>query len=360
MLPQGATRTQYKVSDFLNWQRNGLLVLSPKFQRRSVWSAGAKSYLLDTITKGFPIPIIFLREQKTDLKTLEHKREVVDGQQRIRTILSFVAPASLGKEYDPARDSFQIKATHNTALAGKNFDEFAADIKQTILDYEFSVHVLPSSIDDRQVVQIFARMNSTGFKLNDQELRNARYFGEFKTSMFRLAAEQLYRWREWDVFSWDNIARMQEVEITSEIAQLMLNGIVGKSQRSLDALYDTKDVNFPERKEIERRFQNVMDLIEEQCGGNVSKTIFCKRAPFYGLIAVVYDAAYGLGTKIKKAKPRRLPPDFSQRVNAVSELIRNGNVSKKVLEALGRRTTHPGSRRAVFNFLKRRLIGAEA
>ena len=83
MLTQNITRTQYKVSDFLNWQKSDLLVLSPKFQRRSVWRPGAKSYLLDTIIKGYPIPIIFLREQKTDLTTLKHKREVVDGQQRV-------------------------------------------------------------------------------------------------------------------------------------------------------------------------------------------------------------------------------------------------------------------------------------
>ena len=358
MVTHGATRTQYKVSDFLNWQRNGLLVLSPKFQRRSVWSAGAKSYLLDTLTKGFPVPIIFLREQRTDLKTLEHKREVVDGQQRIRTILSFIAPTTLGNQYDPYRDTFEIKKTHNSNLSGKTFDQFPAEIKQAILDYEFSVHVLPSSVDDRQVIQIFARMNSTGFKLNGQELRNAKYFGEFKTSMFRLAAEQLYRWESWGIFTWDKIARMQEVEITSEFAQLMLSGLTGKSQRVLDNLYDAKDSQFPERKEVEKRFQNVMDFLENQFPNGLGQTAFTNRAPFYALFAVIYDAMYGLGKKIKRTKPRKLPPDFHQKVTAVSEAIANGAIAKKVLNALERRTTHPGSRKTVFTFLKRQLFGA--
>src|SRR5208283_3463162 len=173
MLAQNVTKTQYKVSDFLGWQKSDLLILSPKFQRRSVWRPGAKSYLLDTIIKGYPIPIIFLREQKTDLVTLRVKREVVDGQQRIRTFLSFIDPSSLGNQYVPDRDAFEIKKAHNKELSGKSFDQLSAEIRQSILDYEFSVQVLPSSIDDRQVIQIFARMNATGFKLNSQELRNA-------------------------------------------------------------------------------------------------------------------------------------------------------------------------------------------
>ena len=333
-------------------------MLSPKFQRRSVWSAGAKSYLLDTLTKGFPVPIIFLREQKTDLKTLEHKREVVDGQQRIRTILSFIAPSALGNQYNPDRDKFEIKKTHNRNLSGKTFEQFPPEIKQAILDYEFSVHVLPSSVDDRQVIQIFARMNSTGFKLNGQELRNAKYFGEFKTSMFRLAAEQLYRWERWGIFSWDKIARMQEVEITSEFAQLMLSGLTGKSQRALDNLYEAKDSQFPERKEVERRFQNVMDLLDTQFPNGLAQSAFTNRAPFYALFAVIYDAIYGIGKKVKKVKPRKLPSDFNQNVTAVSDAITNGAVAKRVLNALERRTTHPGSRKTVVTFLKRQLLGA--
>ena len=59
------SRTQYRVSDFISWQRSKTLVLSPSFQRRAVWKSGAKSYLIDTIARGLPIPIIFLRDQRS-------------------------------------------------------------------------------------------------------------------------------------------------------------------------------------------------------------------------------------------------------------------------------------------------------
>jgi hypothetical protein len=78
-------RTQYRVGDFVTWQREGTLVLNPNFQRRPVWEKGAKSYLIDTILRGLPMPIIFLRDIRTDLKTLKSGRDVVDGQQRIES-----------------------------------------------------------------------------------------------------------------------------------------------------------------------------------------------------------------------------------------------------------------------------------
>ena len=141
-------KTTYKVSDFVSWQRSKTLELSPSFQRRPVWQPGAKSYLIDTIIRGLPIPIIFLREQKTDLKSLEPRREVVDGQQRIRTVLSFIEP-NLLKDYEPARDDFVIQASHNEELSGKKYSDLDDEIQQSILDYIFSVHILPSQVDDR-------------------------------------------------------------------------------------------------------------------------------------------------------------------------------------------------------------------
>jgi hypothetical protein len=344
------TKTVYKISDFLGWQKAGLLILSPYFQRRSVWSAGAKSYLLDTVVRGLPIPIIFLREQKTDLTRLEHKREVVDGQQRLRTILSFIQPGTL-PDYDATRDSFQIKEAHNKDLAGRVFNDFPLEIKQRILDYEFSVHVLPSSIDDREVLQIFARMNATGYKLNSQELRNAAYFGQFKTSIFELAAEQLQRWRKWRLFNEDQIARMNEVELTSECAQLMLRGIVGKSQKALDSLYGDKDEKYPEKQQIERRFRMTMDSIEEIFGDDLAG--FNTRPRFFGLFAFIYDITFGLESKLIRTKPTPLPAGIRECLNRASEAIENETAPAKVLGALAKRTTHPKSRRTVVAYLER-------
>ncbi|MGC2160518.1 MAG: DUF262 domain-containing protein [Silvibacterium sp.] len=346
------SKTHYKVSDFISWAKSSSLVLSPSFQRRSVWPAGAKSYLIDTIVRGLPIPILFLRDQKTNLDTFEPKREVVDGQQRIRTLLSFIQP-SLIANFDPAKDGFTIRKTHNKELAGKTFNELPLGARQMILDYQFSVHILPSSVDDREVLQIFARMNSTGLKLNSQELRNAAYFGEMKTSMYAISAEQLPRWRKWKIFTEANISRMNEVEITSEFAQFMMRGLVGKTQKGIDSLYGDYDETWRARQEVERRFRHCMDEIDKTIGSVLAKTAYKNRAAFFGLFCAVYNAVFGLESTLVKQRAEPLASTFKARVLAVSNSIQNQTAPKRVLESLARRTTNIDSRKAFFLHLTR-------
>ena len=349
-------KTTYKVSDFISWQRSETLELSPSFQRRPVWKPGAKSYLLDTIIRGLPIPIIFLREQKTDLKTLEPRREVVDGQQRIRTVLSFIEP-NLLKDYKPSRDNFVIQSTHNRDLSGKNYSALDDEIRQSILDYTFSVHILPSQVDDREVLEIFARMNATGVKLNPQELRNASWFDAFKTSMYHLASEQLERWRDWNIFTEYNIARMDEVEITSEFAILMLKGLTGKTQSAIDRVYREKDSpdQYTERNEIENRFRTVMDTIDNRIGSNIKYLVFKKETLFYHLFLIIYDLLYGVNSPIEPVRARHISPNRIAKIKLAGERIGDKTAPDDVLQSLARRTTNLNSRSIVFAYFRREV-----
>ncbi|HEM5197160.1 TPA: DUF262 domain-containing protein, partial [Streptococcus suis] len=78
-----------QINDIIEWYEKGELDYSPKYQRNSVWTQNAKSYLIDTIIRGLPIPPIFLR-QKIDVGLRKTTREVIDGQQRLRAIIDYV------------------------------------------------------------------------------------------------------------------------------------------------------------------------------------------------------------------------------------------------------------------------------
>jgi len=350
MAPISTQKTIFKVSDFISWQRNGSLVLSPQFQRNSVWKSGTKSYLIDTIVRGFPIPIIFLRDRLTDFKTFEPKREVVDGQQRLRTIIAYVAP-SLISDFEE-RDDFTVKRSHNLELAGKRFSELSQETQRKVLDYEFSVHVLSPDVDDREVLQIFRRMNSSNYALNPQEIRNSQWFGEFKTSMYSLAEEQLGRWRNWKTFTIDDIARMQEVELTTEFCLMMIDKTVqGKSKAKIDNAYKLYDENFPERNEIENRFRTVMDMINEKFGDDFSLSPFSKKTIIYSIFAVFYDLLFGIESSLKKVKPTSISPDQIASIKRAGERIQNGSAPEAVLDAASRRTTNPKERKKLTEYI---------
>lgn len=344
------SKTVYKISDFLSWQRGKSLVLSPNFQRRSVWPQAAKSLLIDTVVRGIPMPIIFIRE-RTDLQTLEPIREVVDGQQRLRTLIAFIEPKLL-KDYDESRDLFVVKKLHNKDIAGKTFRQLDASIRQQVLNYDFSVHVLPADTEDRDVLQIFARMNSTGVKLNAQELRNAEFYGAFKKLCYTLAYEQLERWRKWRIFSETDIARMIEVEATGELIRLMLHGVQSKSQPALNKLYLKYEEGFPHGVEATRRFRTVMDKIDESLGSELNTLAFSRKVLFETLFTFYYDLLFGLDGPLRKAKANPLPTRATKAVKDTSDLIQHGELDDDVAKVLRGGTGNKESRTLRLAFLQ--------
>jgi len=150
----------YTISDFVEWDRNKKLILNPDFQRRSVWSDNAKSYLMDTIVRGKPIPKVIMR-QILNPTTKQSIREVVDGQQRLRTILSFLS------------DGFQISKKHNSELGAVFYSQLDENIQEDILTYEISADLLVN-MSNSDVLDVFSRLNSYSVILNTQEKINAR------------------------------------------------------------------------------------------------------------------------------------------------------------------------------------------
>src|SRR5712691_11661081 len=118
-----------KVEEILSWSKKGELVLQPRFQRRDVWSDKARSYLIDTIIRGKPIPKLYMRIMSNP-KTKRLIREVVDGQQRIRSVLLFLD------------DGFKISRTHNEDHGGKSFKGIDDDAKEDINGYKFAIDLL--------------------------------------------------------------------------------------------------------------------------------------------------------------------------------------------------------------------------
>lgn len=342
-------KTQFTIADFLSWQRDGSLDLNPPFQRRSVWKPDARSYFIDTIVKGLPVPIIYLR-QRVDLVTEKPLREVVDGQQRLRTVLAFVDPLCL-RNFDQNRDKFVVKEVHNKEIAGKPFKKLSAHYRGRILEYEFSTHVLPMSVEDREVLEIFARLNATGIKLTRQELRNAAYYGQYKSAMYELALQQFDRWRQWKVFTDDNISRMAEVELTSDLVMNMIRGLTGKTQTRLDNIYKEYEEEFQFQNEVKRRFQHTMDEIDRMLGRVISNTVYTSEVYFFSLFVFVYEELYGLGSPFSRRKRRHLPLNLREKLLGVSQKFESQEVPRNVLDAVQRASADFGRRQTRLRYM---------
>ena len=255
-------RSEYTALDFKSWQSQDALNITPKFQRRGVWTTPAKSYLIDTLILGMPVPPLFLRVVQNEQRT-KVIREVVDGQQRISAVLDFID----GK--------YALSKNLDSPHAGKLFSKLPPDARDAITGFYFICENL-QGISDSEVLEIFSRLNQNSVPLNDQELRNGTFFGYFKQAAYRLAYEHVSVWKSMNLFSDQKVARMLEVEFTSELLIAELDGIQDK-KKSISEFYEKYDNDFPQRGRAEERFRRVMDAIENAIGSQVISTTPFKR-----------------------------------------------------------------------------------
>lgn len=269
----------YRVNDILGWSEKKELILSPKFQRRTVWSPRGKSYLIDSILNGYPLPPFFIRE-KILVKERRTIREVVDGQQRLRTILEFV------------NDGFSIMKIHSEELAGIKYSQLSEEQQQTVLSYPLSINTLIGT-DDSTVFDIFSRLNAYSVPLNDQEKLNALYVGVFKQFMDKISKIHLTYWGENKIISKTQIARMKEVEFTSELVCAMLFGLQN-GKKIIKDTYKKFDDEFEYTGLIETRFAETLEECKIILDDNIKEFEFKRMPLFYSLFISIYDLKYGL------------------------------------------------------------------
>lgn len=268
----------FSISDFYEWNQSKQLILNPKFQRRAVWAPQAKSNLINTIILGLPMPIFFIRS-KVDPYTKRSIKEVVDGQQRLRAIFDFID------------NGFTIRKSQNPEYGGKYFSELPDEIKSEILNYEISVNVLVD-MDDNEILDIFARLNSYGVKLNSQELINAKYFGAYKQFIYGLGYDYTTFWESNGIFSTAHMLRMKEAEFVSELMATVLGGI--QDSKAAEKYYMEYDDSFEKADEYAKQFQNTMDTIANVFEGNLSHSKFKTLPLLYSLFVVLYHMNYGI------------------------------------------------------------------
>ena len=300
----------YSINDFLEWNNNKQLELNPKFQRKSVWTDTARSFLMDTIIRGLPIPKIFIR-QKINVTTRNSIREVVDGQQRLRTILSFL------------NDGFKISKKHNPKYGGYYFsqlNEIDDDIQASILNYEISVDLLVN-MPDPDVLDVFSRLNSYAVVLNDQERINANHFGTFKLLADSLSKEFYNFWIDNGILTPQKCLRMEDVSLTADLLIAMCTGI--KEKKKIKFYYDAFEENFEyDADDLANKFRSTISLINKIFDNGLRQTEFRRVHILYTLFTSLYHILYGI--------PGMNPCTYSINPNDTSQIARIAHALERV------------------------------
>lgn len=129
----------------------GKLDVRPPFQREFVYKEKQRDAVIDTLTQGFPLNVMYWAKRE------DGTYEIIDGQQRTISICQYVN----------GDFAFDFRYFHN----------LQTDEQEQILNYELQIYICSGT--DSEKLKWFKTINIAGEELTDQELRNAVYSGSW-------------------------------------------------------------------------------------------------------------------------------------------------------------------------------------
>lgn len=253
--------TNKKVREIVNLVRDEKLIPRPEFQRRLVWSQKDKNYFLDSVLRGFPFPEIYLADGDVDLDTGEGTQLLVDGLQRVSTLVQYFTGDT------------DLKLTMVPP-----YKELKEEEKAAFLQYDLAVRDL-GAVTKEELVEVFTRLNATKYSLLDIEVNNAVYSGALKKFAERLAEDSLFVDNR--VFNSQDLKRMGDLRFALTVVITMIEGYFNRDD-SFGALLERFNDDFPLEEDIKIRFEKVKSFIEE-CSFGSSLRVW-KKADLFTLI----------------------------------------------------------------------------
>src|ERR1700687_5490792 len=270
---------KYSIAELVDWLRRRELIVNTEYQRGGgLWPTSAKSYFIDTILKDFPFPKIYFHE-RVDKDTKRPRREIVDGQQRLSTIIEFV-------------DGKFALGVNARELQGMNFNQLPEERQDAFYAYTVSVDVIRNA-DRSEILQMFRRMNAFTLPLNAAEKRHSEFFGEFKSWVNTVLDEYGSVLIRWNIYTSRQVVRMADAEFVADVALALEEGIVSTSPAKLLALYKKNDETFDKRERWNEQMSGAFNALLTDLSG-VQRTYMTKPHIFHSLISALLHNRYGL------------------------------------------------------------------
>ena len=179
-------RMDVSFGELINMYKAKELIIRPEYQRLFRWTVTQKTDLIESILLGIPVPPVFVAEDNDGIW------ELVDGLQRVSTIISFfgdlrkdLSDDNTAAEEENADEPKIIAQNKWTLVSGSlvpelegfNYDTLPKKYLLNIRRAVCRVEILRGKSSTEMKYELFKRLNSGGSILTPQEIRNAIYRG---------------------------------------------------------------------------------------------------------------------------------------------------------------------------------------
>lgn len=271
----------------------GMIDIAPDYQRHFVWDAKRQSALIESLFLGIPVPSLFMATNR------DASWEVIDGLQRLTTILNFIGKKDELKDTKVKFEPLTLRDLDKLgSMNDLMFHELPLSIQVMFLTRPLKITVLNDRSDFGVRYDLFERLNTGGVTLHEQEIRNCVYIGEFNDflkilssdSNFRAVVkmtERAERNASYEELILKFFAYFQDTELFDHSVKEFLNNYMLK-----------KTKKFNDKKELENLFQETFALLNEHLPQGIVRGARVNITPI-----VLYEAiAVGTAKAIRSGK----------------------------------------------------------
>lgn len=296
-----------EVEVLVNRLRRGDIIIPP-FQRDYVWKQPEASKFIESLLLGLPVPGVFFATEPSSNKQL-----VIDGQQRLKTLLFFFDGYFNPRPDDKTQKVFALTKVQK-AFEGKTYKTLEENDRirlETSIIHATVVKQTAPPEEDTSLYHIFERLNSGGRRLTDQEMRLALYHGPLIEKLKEL--NEYSQWR--NIFGKVN-PRLKDQELILRFFAMWENR--DKYERPMGEFLNkyaaaNRNAKSAKLNELGSIFCNVIDAFE------ASLTV----RPFRlttSLNVAVYDSCM-IGLSARILDPAKGAPDPAKIASAYKKLL---------------------------------------
>ncbi len=264
------------VSQLVENRDRGRMFPNPEYQRGEVWTPGQQKKLIDSIFRGYQLPIFYLhniRETFSDGGIVD-RLEIIDGQQRVNALYRFVKGDFRLYEVDDSDAKFPTflldTEKYPCPWGGKDFHGIPEELQTKLLNTQLSVALITNATDN-EIRDLFVRLQS-GFPLNPQEKRDSLP-GQFTDFILNLGGKPQLVGNPGHEFFTDILGmnpqtdRGRSRQLAAQIAVLYLERhkkgfgyFSDTNSRAIDEYYYTQ-LDFDASSQDCKRLRNILDKL---------------------------------------------------------------------------------------------------
>lgn len=271
--------TKESISNLVGKIKREELIIQPEFQRKFVWTNKYMEAFIKTILDGYPFPEIYISQKGIDIETLTTQNVVVDGQQRLTTILKYIDGDAMFEKSIP------------------KFKQLSDEEVKDFLNYDITIRDL-KDVDKETIIEIFSRINSTKFTLNSIEINNALYDGEFISTAKNILDDLNVNNFRFEILSDIEISRMADLQFILLIMSTIEEGGYFNANKEVEKYISIFNDDYPSSALTKTKI--VSKLLEISDSKLADDSIWFRKSNFFTLLIESIVNEINISDNLKK------------------------------------------------------------